>query len=233
MACSSVDPSAQILGAVMFGWSEYMSLNTAPDAATYDAKYGNYVTYFLESMKALEAKHKRRLVHALDVHWYPEMRGAKRITEPDTSRKTVDARLAAPRSLWDPTFNENTWITDQLGKPITASAVVEGPGRRALPGHQAGDDRIQLRRRAAHLGRAGAGGRARDPGPRGRLPSPTTGARAPRSASCRRTSRRRFACIATTTASNRRSVTRRSARRPPMSPSCRCTPPPTASTRGC
>ena len=31
-------------------------------------------------MKELEKKHKRRLVHVLDVHWYPEARGTKRIT---------------------------------------------------------------------------------------------------------------------------------------------------------
>ena len=55
-------------------------------------------------MKELEAKHKKRLVHVLDVHWYPEARGTKRITDKDTSPKTVAARLQAPRSLWDPTY---------------------------------------------------------------------------------------------------------------------------------
>jgi len=41
-------------------------------------------------------------MHALDVHWYPEAKGARRITERDTSPKTAAARLQAPRSLWDP-----------------------------------------------------------------------------------------------------------------------------------
>ena len=57
-------------------------------------------------------------MHVLDVHWYPEARGTKRITEKDTSPKTVAARLQAPRSLWDPTFTEKSWITAQWGKPI-------------------------------------------------------------------------------------------------------------------
>jgi mannan endo-1,4-beta-mannosidase len=52
------------------------------------------------------------------VHWYPEMKGRKRITEDDESRKTIDARVAAPRSLWDPTFREPSWIGDQWGKPV-------------------------------------------------------------------------------------------------------------------
>ena len=37
----------------------------------------------------------------------------------DTSPKTVEARLQAPRSLWDPTYVEKSWIAAELGgKPI-------------------------------------------------------------------------------------------------------------------
>jgi hypothetical protein len=113
-----LDPTAQTLGAVAFGWSEFMSLSDAPDHKEHNAKYGTYLDFFLASMKDLEKKHKRRLVHVLDVHWYPEARGTKRITEKDVSPKTVAARLQAPRSLWDPTYTEKSWITGQWGKPI-------------------------------------------------------------------------------------------------------------------
>jgi len=117
-----LDPSAQTLGAVAFGWAEYVSLSDAPDAKEHNEKYGSYLDYFLASMKELEAKHKKRLVHVLDVHWYPEARGAKRITDKDNSPKTVAARLQAPRSLWDPTYVEKSWITGggtgTGGKPI-------------------------------------------------------------------------------------------------------------------
>jgi mannan endo-1,4-beta-mannosidase len=51
----------------------------------------------------------------LDFHWYPEARGTKRITDPDNSPKTVDARVQAPRALWDPTYREKSWIDDELG----------------------------------------------------------------------------------------------------------------------
>lgn len=118
-AILDVDPTATVLGGVMFGWSEYQSLNSAPDSAEYNGKYGSYVDYYLASVKELEQKHGgKRLVHALDVHWYPESRGTKRITEDDTSRKTVAARLQAPRSLWDSDYKEASWITDKSGKPI-------------------------------------------------------------------------------------------------------------------
>ena len=117
-AVLGVDPSAFLLGGVMFGWSEYASLSDAPDAAEHNAKYGTYLDFFLASMKELEQKHGKRLVHALDVHWYPEARGTKRITDKDNSRATVDARLQAPRSLWDPEYKERSWIIDKIQKPI-------------------------------------------------------------------------------------------------------------------
>jgi len=51
-------------------------------------------------------------VDALDVHWYPEATGGGiRITGSDTSDAVVAARLQAPRSLWDPTYTETSWIT--------------------------------------------------------------------------------------------------------------------------
>lgn len=115
---TDLDPSAFVLGGVMFGWSEYQSLSSAPDAPEHNREYGTYLEYFLASLKKLEQKHKRRLVHALDVHWYPEARGTERITSEDVSRATIDARLQAPRSLWDKTYVERSWITAETGAPI-------------------------------------------------------------------------------------------------------------------
>ena len=114
-----VDPSAFVLGAVAYGWAEYKTLQDAPDAKENNATYGTYLDFFLAAMKRLEQRHHQRLVHALDVHWYPEARGAKRITENDVSPKTVEARVQAPRSLWDPSYVEKSWIAADLGgKPI-------------------------------------------------------------------------------------------------------------------
>jgi hypothetical protein len=117
-AILAVDPTAFVLGGIMYGWGEFLNLTDAPDAAENNKKYDRYLDFFLAEAKRLEAKHGKRLVHALDVHWYPENRGSKRITEKDVSPKTVAARLQAPRSLWDPEFIEKTWIGDSLGKPI-------------------------------------------------------------------------------------------------------------------
>lgn len=118
-AITRLDPTAAVLGGVMFGWSEFMTLSVAPDSAENNEKHGGtYIDFFLSKSKELEKKHGRRLIHVLDVHWYPEARGHKRITESDVSQKTIDARLLAPRSLWDGTHHEKSWIGNQLGKPI-------------------------------------------------------------------------------------------------------------------
>jgi mannan endo-1,4-beta-mannosidase len=118
-AITEVDPSAIVFGAVAWGWNEFMSLGSAPDAEALNAKHGGtYLDYFLASMKRLEEERKRRIVHVLDVHWYPEVKGSQRITEDDASRKTITARLQAPRSLWDPSYRERSWVDDKWGKPI-------------------------------------------------------------------------------------------------------------------
>jgi mannan endo-1,4-beta-mannosidase len=117
-AILAVDPTAFVLGGIMYGWGEFLNLTDAPDAIENNKKYDRYLDFFLAEAKRLEAKHGKRLVHALDVHWYPENRGSKRITEKDVSPKTVAARLQAPRSLWDPDYVEKTWIGDSLGKSI-------------------------------------------------------------------------------------------------------------------
>lgn len=117
-AIKSVDPSAIVLGGVMFGWAEFQSLGTAPDSAKHNAELGTYTDYFLDAMKRLELEHGRRLVDVLDVHWYPEARGSQRITSEDASRSTIDERLQAPRSLWDAAYTEKSWIAQQTGQPI-------------------------------------------------------------------------------------------------------------------
>lgn len=115
---TAIDPSAFVLGGVMFGWSEYQSLNDAPDMTEFAGKYDTYTDYLLASFKGFEDKYHRRLVHALDIHWYPEARGNKRITDDDNTPRTVEARLQAPRAFWDPTYREKSWIDDKLGHAI-------------------------------------------------------------------------------------------------------------------
>jgi hypothetical protein len=107
-AITAAVPDAVVLGPVSYGYAGYLNLQSAPDAGG-----RNFLDHYLEAMSAAETTAGRRLVHALDVHWYPEAQGGgMRIVGDDTSDASAEARMQAPRSLWDPTYVETSWITD-------------------------------------------------------------------------------------------------------------------------
>jgi hypothetical protein len=116
-AIKAVWPAAPILGFVSYGWNGYTSLQNAPDVAG----KGEFVDYFLAQMKTAEDSAGHRLVDYLDLHWYPEAKGGgARIVfdaAPTDATKLAayqEARMQAPRSLWDPSYKETSWISDTL-----------------------------------------------------------------------------------------------------------------------
>ncbi len=109
----NVWPEAKVTGFVSYGFTGYVSLQNAPDAAG----KGDFIEYYLDQMKAAEATAGHRLIDYLDLHWYPEATGGgKRITGTDISPDSVAARVQAPRSLWDSSYQEKSWITDDVLK---------------------------------------------------------------------------------------------------------------------
>lgn len=130
-AIKAVAPSALIFGPVNYGWAGYSNLQNAPDANNRD-----FLEFYLDSMKAAEQTAGKRLVDVLDVHWYPEATGdGHRIVDDGTTAGEVDARLQAPRSLWDSTYTETSWITQccsngpiQLIPRLMAKIAAHYPG---------------------------------------------------------------------------------------------------------
>lgn len=114
-AIKAVAPKAIVFGPVNYGWAGYANLQSAPDANNRD-----FLDFYLDSMKAAEQTAGKRLVDVLDVHWYPEATGGgNRIVDDGVGAAEVTARLQAPRSLWDPTYTETSWITQCCsGGPI-------------------------------------------------------------------------------------------------------------------
>lgn len=107
-AIKNVMPNTKIFGPVNYGWEGMINLQGAPDAAGRD-----FQSFYLQQMKQAEQSYGKRLLDVLDVHWYPEAQSTTgvRITEQDNSPEVVAARLQAPRSLWDTTYTEKSWIT--------------------------------------------------------------------------------------------------------------------------
>ncbi len=127
MAVKKVDPKAEIFGGVFYGYGDYADLQGAPDWKTVNPKgdYGWYIDYFLDEMKKASDKAGMRLMDVLDIHWYSEAVGDHRINAKGaTTVNDRKARLQAPRSLWDSTYAENSWIS----KWQTPKRPVTNPG---------------------------------------------------------------------------------------------------------
>jgi hypothetical protein len=120
-AIKNVWPEAPILSFVSYGWNGFVTLQNASDRAG----NGQFWDYFLAKMRSASEAQGRRLIDYLDLHWYPEAKGGgvRIVTAgaPATAENIAaweDARLQAPRSLWDPTYLESSWITGSGTGPI-------------------------------------------------------------------------------------------------------------------
>jgi hypothetical protein len=121
-AIKKVSPNTLIFGPVSYGWNGYVTLQDAPDAKT----NGDFLTYYLAQLASASRKSHHLLVDVLDLHWYTEAQGGgARVGQNDSGlsgkklHAVQNARMQAPRSLWDPTYTENSWITQRsLKGPI-------------------------------------------------------------------------------------------------------------------
>lgn len=104
-AIKNVAPEAVIFGPVNYGWAGMVNLQSAADADGRD-----FLDFYLSQVADV--------VDVLDVHWYPEERGAARVTGQETDLLTSRARMGASNSLWDPDYRGKSWINDVLGEPI-------------------------------------------------------------------------------------------------------------------
>jgi autotransporter-associated beta strand protein len=115
-AIKAVAPNAKVFGPVSYGWYGYTTLQGAPDSGA----DGDFLTYYLNQTAKASQAAGTRLIDALDLHWYTEVTATAAnipITNPDsgysggTLAAIQAARVQAPRSLWDPAYVENSWIT--------------------------------------------------------------------------------------------------------------------------
>lgn len=111
-AVKAVWPEVPVTGFVSYGWAGYVDLQSAPDANNRD-----FIEYFLDQVSAASTTHGFRLIDYLDLHWYPEAKSSTnlRITGTDTNTASITARVQAPRSLWDSTYTEQSWIANIVG----------------------------------------------------------------------------------------------------------------------
>ncbi len=119
-AIKDAAPGALIFGPALSGWNGYQNLyhNDAPDPAGRQF----FLAYYLERMHQAGQAQGRRLLDVLDVHFYSQVNStrhqsvANEWAEQDSTM--IQARVQAPRSLWDPTYRERSWLMDVTSGPL-------------------------------------------------------------------------------------------------------------------
>ncbi|MBA3874235.1 MAG: glycoside hydrolase family 44 protein, partial [Anaerolineae bacterium] len=120
-AIKATDPAAKTLGPVEWGWSGYfysMKDMTQPgnwwnNPIDRNAHGGVELTaWYLGQMKLYEQQHGVRILDYLDLHYYPQSDGVS--LSDDVSPATQALRLRNTRSLWDPTYVDESWINDKI-----------------------------------------------------------------------------------------------------------------------
>ncbi len=135
-----LDPDAEVTGPVSFGITAMDNFHDAPDWPSY-MSYGSFLAAYLDAFRRESERAGRRLLDVLDVHWYPESDLGRLLGTEDPA--LAPAVLAAPRSLWDPWFQEASWVGrkyfgtpdgNRIGVPLVPhlAAIIE----RHFPGTQ-------------------------------------------------------------------------------------------------
>jgi hypothetical protein len=111
-AVKAADPSARTLGPVLWGWCAYFY--SAADNCGIGSDYtshGNlpFVVWYLQQMKAYETQHGTRILDYLDLHHYPQANGVSLGSAGSSSTQAL--RLRSTRSLWDPAYKDESWIS--------------------------------------------------------------------------------------------------------------------------
>lgn len=115
-----VDPSALTAGPEEWGWSGFFfsgydqqwgSLNGWSNLPDRTAHGGwDYLPWLLDQLRRHHQATGRRLLDAFTVHWYPQ--GGEFSSNTSTAMQL--RRNRSTRSLWDPTYRDETWINDYV-----------------------------------------------------------------------------------------------------------------------
>jgi hypothetical protein len=105
-AIRAVAPDAELTGPVMCCWYDYW--NIAPGPAGDGPN--DFLTWFLEGVKAHDDETGTTSLDVVDVHFYPQTGVYGDATDAETNAR----RLRSTRALWDPAYVDESWIDDPI-----------------------------------------------------------------------------------------------------------------------
>ncbi len=120
-AIKAADPGAKLFGPVAWGWVEYFysAKDVAAGGSWWNTRsdrkaHGDvpFVEWYLQQLQAYDQVHSQRLLDYLDLHYYPQANG---VALSGAGSADIQAlRLRSTRSLWDPSYQDESWIDDKV-----------------------------------------------------------------------------------------------------------------------
>lgn len=120
-AIKAVDPDALVVGPEEWGWSGYIfsgydqqygsehGWSFLPDRAAHGGK--DYLRWLLEELKTRSDIDGQPVIDVFTVHYYPQ---GGEFWPGDVTTAMQLRRNRSTRSLWDPTYTDETWINDRV-----------------------------------------------------------------------------------------------------------------------
>jgi hypothetical protein len=99
-------PGVAITGPALCCWYDYWHIAPGPT----DGSGQDFVTWFLDQVRAHDQQSGQRSLAYLDVHFYPQSDVFNDKDDPQTNAR----RLRSTRALWDPTYTDESWINDTI-----------------------------------------------------------------------------------------------------------------------
>ena len=131
-------PSAVVFGPVNYGFNGIYSWQGDPTLSPTPTGANWFADNYLAGIKTASTTYGKPVVDVYDFHWYSEATdGSTRVINMTGSTLTdpqVQAIVQSPRSLWDPTYTEASWITGVLGGPINILGRLQAKIAAANPG---------------------------------------------------------------------------------------------------
>ncbi len=111
------DPEGKIAGPAEWGWLAYHYSAKDTAAGVYlrpdRRRHGDVplIPWYLRKLREHEQRTRTKVLDILDVHYYPMADG---VHGGQTDPATAARRIRSTRSLWDPTYKDESWIGERM-----------------------------------------------------------------------------------------------------------------------
>ena len=140
-AIKTIDARPLVFGPVAFGFSALSDLAGASDWSAVKGNCSWFVEWYLDKMRQASQSVGKRLLDVFDLHWYSEAQGNnERIVKAQNpaARANAEARIQAPRTLWDATYRENSWIAQWFSSYLPLVPKLQSAIKTYYPGTKLG-----------------------------------------------------------------------------------------------